>query len=297
MPRFDADYEAEERGSDAVFYNATPASSTYTQDFPTLPPTMMTTPLQTFAEVLANIATGVTTAPPYRYDALALQRARDELDESVVEGAFLISNATTDANMTASLDVESTVAAVRRVLPPRVVHQEMAALLNSSVEGAKETLDRLLRDGLASLQADYMGPAQNNTEVRSRAFEEGTSAPGWMPSPDLPWAMAITAVTAAGLLALVASRWICARRTAASACLAVSRPNHIANIVARILVDDLSSGQPEQIEIEMPQVEPQDLARQPVPTPSTSQGYDRHQPPPPPPSAASSWASGSGARN
>jgi hypothetical protein len=293
MPRFEDDYEDEERDSPAASFNATPASANYSTDFPGLPSAPTTTPLRALSAVIESINASLPNVTVYRQDTTAVQRARDELDESVLDGAWGVANRTTDASLATSLAVESTVADVRRVLPPEIVHQELANLLHTSVGAAKEAMEKLLQDALASLHENYQGSARNNTAVFNHAREEYHRDPdsAWMPSPDLPWAVAITAVTTAGLLALVASRWIYARRTASSATLAVSRPNRIASIVARILVDDPATIPGEHVSIEMPQVEPQDLSMHRIATPSSSQLTATSQPTPPPPSAASSSAS------
>jgi hypothetical protein len=293
MPRFEDEYENEEQDSSVASFNATPASATYPNDFPALQPTTTTTPLRALSAAMEAINARLPNVTVYRQDTTAVQQARDELDENVLDGAWGVANKTTDASLATSLAVESTVANVRRVLPPQIVHEELANLLHSSVGAAKEAMEKLLHDAIASLQEGYQGSARNNTAVFNYAREEYHRDPdsAWMPSPDLPWAVAITAVTTAGLLALVASRWIYARRTASSATLAVSRPNRVTNIVARILSDGPATSPSEQVTIEMSQAEPQDLSIHRFTTPSGSQPTVTSQPTPPPPSVASSSAS------
>jgi hypothetical protein len=288
MPRIDDD-EYEEEIDDS--YNATEAAASYATDFPALTTTGPPTPLQAMTTMLRAINASLPNVTVHRIDEAALQTARTQLEQTTLDGAWDVANITKDASLGASLATEATMADIRNTLPPHVVHQELTDLLHSSMGAAKQALEKLLREAMDSLQDGYQGSARNNTETLHRALGEYQRDPdsAWMPSPDLPWAVAITAITAGGLLALVASRWIYARRTATSATLAVSRPNRIANTVARMLMDEPTEAVVDQVSIEMAQSEPQDLtARRGQPPGSPHQAATGLMAPPPTPAASTS---------
>jgi hypothetical protein len=233
MPRIDEDdYQLEEES-----FDASTSAPTYAADFPALSTTAP-------RPILDQVLTAIRQASPLPNDTLAA--ARHELNETIMDGAWGAVNKTSDASLAASLNTEATIADIRRFVQPHDLHQELLDSLQSSVRAATQAIADLAEAAAGTISKTYAGTARNSTQVLRSSLEEYHRDPesSWLPSPDLPWAVAITAITGAGLLALVASRWIYARRTATSATLIVSRPTYVADNVAKILSGDQDDDSP-----------------------------------------------------